>query len=125
MVSRHTRRRSSGECPHRTGEPDRQTSCYLPQERCRLAPSHAGDAAACFATQPSGARRRYFRLYGFNGQGPAALRDVLRREAEGWLQMVRRGEEAGIVSIRLRPLLHHLWLLRPDREERGNGERLL
>src|SRR5580658_11345022 len=115
MVSRHTRRRSAGECPYWTSEPDRQTGRDLPQERRRLAASHAGDAAAYFATQPSGARRGHFRLYGFNGQGPAALRDLLRREAEGRLQMVRRREEAGPVSIRLRPLLHHIWLLRPDR----------
>ena len=37
---------------------------------------------------------------------------------KGRLQVVRRGEETRPVPVRLRPLLHHLRLLRADREER-------
>ncbi len=42
-----------------------------------------------------------------DGQGPAAIPDLLRREVEGRLQVVRRGEEAGAVPLWLRALLHH------------------
>ena len=57
-------------------------------------------------------------FHGDDGQRPAALSNLLRREAEGRIQVVRRREEAGAVPVRLRSLLHKLCLLRIDREER-------
>ena len=58
-------------------------------------------------------------------KGLPPFRNLLRREAEGRIQVVRRGEEAGAVPVWLRSLLHNLRLLRIDREERRYGYRFL